>query len=193
MVRLENVLKISLQDILKVSWRHLEDVFRTSWRRLEDVLKTPWRGLEDVLKTSWRRLENVLKKSWKRLEDVLKTYGQDEYIGLDQDILKTSSEEVRLRRTYSSWRGLLKTKTRDAFKTSSKRFHQDQCLLGCEFEVLFVCDLIWTPFLSYLSKKIFAAFVEVTLWDWYYCFQWLNRFTYLCSFSFSSLLLKGGL
>ena len=40
MIRLENVLKISLQDVLKMSWRRLEDVFKTSWRRLEDVLKT---------------------------------------------------------------------------------------------------------------------------------------------------------
>ena len=64
MILLENVLKISFEDVLK-----------TSWKRLEDVLKT---SLQDVLKTSW-----------KRLEDVLKTYGQDEYIGLDQDVLKT--------------------------------------------------------------------------------------------------------
>ena len=53
-----------------------------------------------VLKTSWRCLEDVFAR---RLEDVLKTYSQDEYIGLDQDVLKTSSEDVRLRRTYSSW------------------------------------------------------------------------------------------
>ena len=37
------------------------------------------------------RLEDVLKMSWRRFEDVLKTYDQDEYIGLDQDVLKTSS------------------------------------------------------------------------------------------------------
>ena len=61
MIRLENALKISLQDVLKMSWG-----------RLEDVLKT---FLQDVLKTSSERLE-----------DVMKTYGQDEYIGLDQDV-----------------------------------------------------------------------------------------------------------
>ena len=65
MIRLENVLKISLQDVLKMSWRRLENVFKTS-------------------------SQNVLKTSWKRLEDVFKTYGQDEYIGLDQKVLKTS-------------------------------------------------------------------------------------------------------
>ena len=127
MVRLENVLKISLQDFLKMSWRHLEDVFDTSIRRLEDALKRSWRHLEDglktsskslkdVLKTSWNRLEDVLKMSWKRLEDVLKTYSQDKYIGLHQDVLKTSSEDIRLRWTYSPWsRRLLKTKTKDGF------------------------------------------------------------------------------
>ena len=31
--------------------------------------------------------------SWKLLEDVLKTYGLDKYIGLDQDVLQTSSED----------------------------------------------------------------------------------------------------
>ena len=38
----------------------------------------------------------------RRLEDVLKTYGQDEYIGLEQDVLKTSSEDVRQGRVFSS-------------------------------------------------------------------------------------------
>ena len=90
-----------------MSWRHLEDVFKTSWKRLEDALKRPWRRFEDVLKTSSKRLEDVLKTSWKRLEDVLKTYSQDEYIGLDQDVLKTSSEDE-----------------------DERRLHQDECLLG---------------------------------------------------------------
>ena len=101
MIHLQNILKASLQDVLKMSWRRF-------CRRLEDVLKTFLQGRR-LGKTSWRRLENILK-----------TYGQDEYIGLDQDVLKTSSEDVRLRRTYSSWsRRLLKTK--DVFKTSSSR------------------------------------------------------------------------
>ena len=106
MIRLENILKISLQEVLK-----------TSWRRLEDVLKT---FLQDVLKTSW-----------KRLEDVLKTYSQDEYIGLDQDVLKTSSEDVWLRRIYSSWsRRLEDGFWRQRRKTSSRCLHQDECLVG---------------------------------------------------------------
>ena len=66
----------------------------------------------------------VLKTSSRCLEDVFqdKTYSQDEYIGLDQDVLKTCSEDVRLRRTYSSWSRRLQ----DVFwwrrrKTSSRR------------------------------------------------------------------------
>ena len=102
MIRLENMLKTSLQDVLKMYWR-----------RLEHVLK---KILQGILKTFWWRLEDVLKTSWRCLEDVLKTYGQDEYIGLDQDVLKTSSEDVRLRRTYSSWSRRLE----DVLKTSSE-------------------------------------------------------------------------
>ena len=89
--RLEDIFTRRLEDVLKTAWTCLEDIFA---RRLADVLKISWwrfyKSLEDVLKASWRRLGNT---SWRRLEDVLKTYGQDEYIGLDEDVLKTSSEE----------------------------------------------------------------------------------------------------
>ena len=68
------------------------------------------------------RLEDVLKMSWRRLENVLKTYSQDEYIGLHQDVLKTSSEDVRLKRTYSPWsRRLEDVFWRRRRKTSSRR------------------------------------------------------------------------
>ena len=45
MVRLENVLKISLQDVLKTSWRHMAKanifvLIKTSWRRLQNIF---WR------------------------------------------------------------------------------------------------------------------------------------------------------
>ena len=121
MIRPESVLKTSVRDVLKMSWRCLEDVFKTSQRRPEDVLKTSWRRLEDVLKTSSKRLEDVLKTSWKHLEDVLKmswgrledvlktTYDQGEYIGYNQDVLKTSSEDEDERRL------------QDVFKTSLSR------------------------------------------------------------------------
>ena len=144
MIRLENVLKISLQDVLEISWKRREDVFKTSWGRLEDVLKT---FLQDGLKTLWRRLEeflarcledvlntsskcledvfarrpeDILKTSWRRLED---RWPRRIYWywprGLE-DVLKTSSGDVRLEWIYWSWsRRLLKTNTKDVFKTSS--------------------------------------------------------------------------
>ena len=90
--RLEDVLKRFLQDVLKMSWRRF---CKTSWRRFENVLKSSW--------------QDFLKTSWKRLEDALRAFGQDKYIGLDQDILKTS------------WRRHMKTKMKDVFKTSSSR------------------------------------------------------------------------
>ena len=103
-----------------------------------------WRRLEEVSKTSWRSLEDVLRMSWKRLEDVLKTYGQDGYIDLDQDVLKTSSEDVRLRRTYASWsRRLVKTKTKDVFKTSSSR---RMFAGGCDINRVFVVRNLVEPF-----------------------------------------------
>ena len=72
-IRLENVLKTSLQDVLN-------NVMKASWKRLEDVLKT---FSQDVLA---RLLEDILKTLWKRPEDVLQTDDQDEHIGLDQDV-----------------------------------------------------------------------------------------------------------
>ena len=48
--------------------------------------KTSWRGIEDALKTS--------------SQDVSNTYDQDEYIGLDQDVLKKSSEDEDERRLW---------------------------------------------------------------------------------------------
>ena len=115
-----------------MSWRCLEgifqDVLKMFWRRLEDVLKMYWRRF---CKTSWRRLEDILKTSWRCLEDVWPRRMYWSWPRRLQDILKTSSEDVRLRRTYSSsWRRLLKTKTKDVFKTSLRLFHQDECLLG---------------------------------------------------------------
>ena len=40
--------------------------------------------LENVLKTF---LQVISKTFGRRLEDVLKTYGQDEYMGLNKDVL----------------------------------------------------------------------------------------------------------
>ena len=145
--RLEDLLKTSwrcLEDIwsrrIYWSWsRRLEDVF---WRRMSKanifvLVKMPWKRFEDVLKafskclkTSWRCLEDVfarsledaLKTSWKCLEELLKMDNQEEYIDLDQDVLKTSYKDVWVRQIYSSWsrrlEGVLKTSSEDENKRS---------------------------------------------------------------------------
>ena len=101
MVRLENLLKISLQqNVLKTSWRHLEEVVKTFWRRLEDVLKTSCKRLEDVLKTSWGRLKDIWPRqiywSWpRRLEDVFWRRKAKANIFI---LFKTSSEDEDERR-----------------------------------------------------------------------------------------------
>ena len=142
MIRLENVLKTSLQDVLKISWIRLEGVFKTSWRHLEDVLKT---FLQDVLKTFWRRfeevfprlLEDVLKMYWKRLKNILKTHGQGKYTGLDQDVFwRRMTKENIFFLIKTSWRHLQVVFWRRRQKTSSRLLHQDECLLGLHFHCL---------------------------------------------------------
>ena len=49
MIHLENVLKTSLQDVLKMSLRRLQNVLNTSSKRLEEVFAN---RLKEVLKTS---------------------------------------------------------------------------------------------------------------------------------------------
>ena len=162
MIRLEDVLKMSwrrfsrrLKDVLKTSWRRLG---KTSWKRLQKVLKMSWRRF---CKTFWKRLEDVLarrfedalKTSWKRqgrrLEDVWPRRIYWSWPRVFEDALETSSEDVRWRRTYSSSsRRLLKTKTKDVFKTSSRRLYQDECLLG-ELKTY----RRYKIFCSYLCKK----------------------------------------
>ena len=125
MIRLGNVLKTSFQDVLKMSWRRVQKDLKISWRCLEDVSA---RRLEDLLQTSW---QDVLKTSWKRLDDFLKTYGKDEYVGLDKDVFKTSSR--RLLKTYDQDKyiclnqDILKTCPEEEYE---RRLHQDVCLLG---------------------------------------------------------------
>ena len=97
----------------------IEDVLKMFWRRF---CKTSWRRLENALRMSW---QYVLKTSWKRLEDVLKTYNQDEYIGLDQDVLKTSWRRKAKANIFvlikTSWRRLQEVFWRQRRKTSSRR------------------------------------------------------------------------
>ena len=101
------------------SWRFLT----TSWRCHKDLLirsvyfrwyflKTSWTRIWRCLckrKTSWRRLQNVLKTSWRRTVKA--------YIFV---LIKT-------------WRCLLKTKTKNVFKTSLPR----RIFAGRIFNVLY--------------------------------------------------------
>ena len=94
--------------------------------RLENVLKT---SLPDVLKTSSKRLEDALKISWRRF---CKTYSQDEYLGLDQEVfwrrmteanifalIKTPSEDEDKRRLQD-----VSMKTNVCWVGSSKKRYQ---------------------------------------------------------------------
>ena len=115
MICLEDVLKTSLQDVLKTS---LQDVLKTFSKCLEDVLKTFWSRLG---KTSSRRMTKTKYWSWPRRRRRLWRRVTKANIFV---LIKTS------------WKHLLKTKTReetslqDVFKTFSRRLHQDECLLG---------------------------------------------------------------
>ena len=118
--RLEDVFARPLKDVLKMSWY----VFgKTSWRCLEEVLKTSWRCLETFL-------QDVLKTLWL---DVLKKYGQDEYTGLDHNVLKTSWRRMSKANMFvlikTLWIWVEDVFWRRGRKTSSRRLHQDECLL----------------------------------------------------------------
>ena len=95
--RLGDVLKTSLKYVLKTFQRRLKDVFKTSSRRLWNVLERSWSRLKDGLNTSWKRLTNVFKTydqdKYIRLDQDVLTYEWGECICLDQDVLKTSSED----------------------------------------------------------------------------------------------------
>ena len=132
------VLKISLLDVLKIYLSYLQNVLKTSWRCLEDIFQDVLaRRLEDVLKKFWRRLQNVLKMSSRCLGDV--------FARSLEDVLKTSwrrLQDVFWRRKAkanisvlikTSWRRLQDVFWRRRRKTSSRRPHQDECLLGSNF------------------------------------------------------------
>ena len=124
MIRLENILKISLQEVLKTSSERLEDVLKTFLRRLEDVLETSWRRIAKtnilvLTKMSWKRLEDVLwrrmtkanifvliKTSWRRLhqdECLVGHYFLLIFPGKDfaRTVPKPLSEEVIVMRSWS--------------------------------------------------------------------------------------------
>ena len=88
MIRLENILKAFLQNVLKMSWRRLEDVLKMSWRPLQNVLATSRKCHKDVFA---RRLQGktktnilvLIKASWRRMSKenifvLMKTSSEDE-------------------------------------------------------------------------------------------------------------------
>ena len=114
---------IRLEDIFA---RRLEDVFKMSWRRLQDVLKT---FLQDFLKTSWRRIAktNIMV------------------------LTKTSSEDARLRRTYSPWSKRLEDVLKASSEDEDKRRLQD---------IFIKANVYW----DIISKKPGFCLKNWTLW-----------------------------
>ena len=119
MIRLENTLKISLQEVLKTSWRCLKTL-------LQDVLKTSW---QEVLKISWRRLEDVLKMSEdvyaRRLEDVWSRRIYWSWPRSLEDFFRRRMTKANVfALTKTSWRRRQNTSSRrlwNVFKTSLSR------------------------------------------------------------------------
>ena len=143
MIRLENVLKISFQGVLKTSSKHLEDVLNMSWRRFS---KTSWRHIEGVLKmswsrfckTSWRCIEDVLKTSWRRLEDIWPRRIYWSWLRRLEDVFwKCMAKTNMFVLIKMSSRRLEDVFWRRRRKTSSKRLHQDECLVG-NFKIFMV-------------------------------------------------------
>ena len=84
---------------------------KTSW---QDVLKTSWKRLEDVLA---RRYEDVLKTSWRRLEEIWRRRVYWSWPRRFEDVF---------------WRRKTKANIFVLMKTSWRRLHQDECLLGTD-------------------------------------------------------------
>ena len=102
--------------------------------------------LVNVLKMSSRRLQGVFKTSSRRLEDVLKT-NISSWLRRLRNVLKTSSEDVWLKRIYSPWsRRLEDIFWRRRGKTSSSRW-------------MFAGGDVWVIFSHLCFKKTLNASV----------------------------------
>ena len=102
--------------------------------------------LVNVLKMSSRRLQGVFKTSSRRLEDVLKT-NISSWLRRLRNVLKTSSEDVWLKRIYSPWsRRLEDIFWRRRGKTSSSRW-------------MFAGGAVWVIFSHLGFKKTLNASV----------------------------------
>ena len=151
---LENFLKISLQEALKTSWRHLEEVLKTFlqdvWRWCEDVLKMSW---QDVLKMSWRRF---CETSWRRLEDIWPRRVYWSWPKRPEDVFWRRMTKANLFVFIeTSWRRLLKEK----MKTSSSR----RMFGGLNFY-----DFFLTICINFLFSRWYISFSK---WKWFVSIQ----------------------
>ena len=138
----ENALKTSLQDFLKMSWRRIEDVLK---KFLQDVLKRFWKRPKDVLARRLRNVLKVIENVWKMAWSCMTKTNMLVPVRHLEDVLKTSFEDVWLRRIYWSWSRRLE----DVLKTSSadeyERRLQDECLLRRELclSILNLLEVSW--------------------------------------------------
>ena len=95
--------------------------------------KTSSRSLQDVFSVTLFVFQDLFKTSSRRLQDVFKTYLQYVFLKRLQGVFKTSSRRV----CKTSCNYIFKTSSRRlgrqtnvTLKTSWRRLHQDECLLG---------------------------------------------------------------
>ena len=176
--RFEYVSKISSERVNEnsLTWWY---IIKTSWRRfLQDVLKTSWWGFEGVLArhlASLWHLENVLKMPWRRMtkRNILVLIKMS-WRHLQNVFWRRMSKENLFNLIKTSWRRLLKTKIKDVFQTSSRRLHQDKCLLDYIF--LYLTCLVLCAFSgwSYLELNLLLSSLCLS------CFRCFNSNILLC-------------
>ena len=110
MIRLEKVLKTSLQDVLKMSFKTFS----------QSVLKMSWRRFEDVLKTSWRLMTKTSKLV------LIKTSSGDVWVRWMYSSWSRRLEDVFWRRKRNTPSRRLQDKT-----------YQDECLLGSNWLLIY--------------------------------------------------------
>ena len=138
------VLVIRLQDVFKTFSRFLQDVFKMSLRRLTKMSQN---RLQDVFKTSCK---NVFKTSSRSLQDVLKTYHQVKLFLLtwSQDVFETYSKRFSdvIQRCLSTEGFLLVTLLRKVWPV------YNICKTGKSFSNF---SFFTTPFRSCLQRRIY--------------------------------------
>ena len=114
-------------------------------------------------------------------------YNQDKYIGLDQDVLKTSSGDAWLRQICSSWSRRLEYVLWRRRRKTSSRFHQDECLLGSLF-LNFTCLSLLNSFLLLSRFSVFLKSLSNYFCRWLAFKSFLSRFLVLINYTKWSFL-----